>query len=86
MDLDRKGRQALADVVPDRARRVAHRICDDCEERANWDPDVLREKDQEIRAYDEACRAQMVPHCRAFAARVDRDVARLTGSFMSTPT
>lgn len=55
------------------------------EERANWDPDVLREKDREIRAYDEACRAQMVPHCRAFAARVDRDVARLTESFMSTP-
>jgi hypothetical protein len=55
------------------------------EERANWSPDVLREKDQEIRAYDEACRAQMVPHCRAFAARVDRDVARLTAFFMSTP-
>jgi hypothetical protein len=55
------------------------------EERANWDTDVLREKDQEIRAYDEACRAQMVPHCRAFAARVDRDVARLTAFFMSAP-
>ena len=55
------------------------------EERANWDPDVLREKDREIRAYDEACRAQMVSHCRAFAARVDQDVARLTESFMSTP-
>jgi len=55
------------------------------EERANWDPDVLREKDQEIRAYDEACRTQMVPRCQAFAARVDRDLARLTAFFMSTP-
>jgi hypothetical protein len=55
------------------------------EERANWDPDVLREKDQEIRAYNEAHRAQMVPRCHAFAARVDRDVARLTEFFTSAP-
>jgi hypothetical protein len=55
------------------------------EERANWDPDVLREKDLEIRAYDEVCREQMIPHCRAFVARVDRDVARLTAFFTSTP-
>ncbi|MGH7438118.1 MAG: hypothetical protein ACRENE_20740 [Polyangiaceae bacterium] len=55
------------------------------EERANWDLDVLREKDLEIRAYDEACRAQMVPHCRAFAARVDRDAAWLTEFFAPTP-
>jgi hypothetical protein len=51
------------------------------EERANWAPDVLREKDREIREYDEAMRAHMVPRCRAFAARVDRDVARLTEFF-----
>jgi hypothetical protein len=38
--------------------------------RASWDPDVLREKDREVRAYDEAHRAEMVPHCRALAARV----------------
>jgi hypothetical protein len=55
------------------------------EERANWDPGVLREKDQEIREYNEAHRAQMVPHCRAFAARVDRDVARLTEFVTSAP-
>jgi|HubBroStandDraft_2_1064218.scaffolds.fasta_scaffold50395_3 hypothetical protein len=55
------------------------------EERANWNPDVLREKDQQIRAYDEACRARMAPHCRAFAARADRDVAWLTAFFMATP-
>jgi hypothetical protein len=54
-------------------------------ERANWDTDVLREKDREIRAYDEAGRAEVVPHCRAFAARVDRDAARLTEFFISTP-
>ncbi len=55
------------------------------EERANWDPDVLREKEQEISAYNEAHRAQMGSHCRAFAARVDRDVARLTEFFTSAP-
>ena len=46
-------------------------------DRVNWNPDVLRAKDEEIRAYDEASRAQMVPDCQAFAARVDRDMAQL---------
>jgi hypothetical protein len=55
------------------------------EERTNWNPDVLREKDREISAYNEAHRAQMVPHCREFVARVDRDVARLTEFFASAP-
>lgn len=54
------------------------------EERVNWNPDVLRAKDDEIRAYDDAHRVQMVPHCRAFAARVDRDMDRLSEFFISS--
>jgi hypothetical protein len=51
------------------------------EDRVNWNPDVLRAKDEEIRAYDDAHRMQMIPDCRAFAARVDRDMARLAEFF-----
>ena len=52
------------------------------EDRVNWNPDVLRAKDEGIRSYEESIRAQMLPHCRAFAARVDRDTARL-GEFFN---
>jgi hypothetical protein len=67
-------------------RRAAHDLGVPIgEERANWDPDVLREKDREICAYEEACREQMVPDCRALAARVDRELAWLTEFFTSAP-
>jgi hypothetical protein len=52
------------------------------EDREHWNPDVRREKDGEIHAYEEAIHAQMVPHCEAFATRIDHDMGRLAEFFV----
>ena len=51
------------------------------DDRAHWNADALRAKDDEARSYEESARPAIVVACRALAAALERDADRVAAFF-----